>query len=135
MYSCGATNSTTEEFSSDRCHRSKLFCAVASQSKACGTSLVKLHMLHRQRCPLSMKLANGLMYVLQRRHREMTWSGTTGIGSSTSCKDVYGWITSANGSFDFFKSECVVGTVFKVERMNLGGQLASGEGVTEDYNS
>ena len=39
-------------------------------------------------------------------------------------------MTSANGSFDFFNRECVVGTAFKVDRTYLGGQLASGEGVT-----
>jgi hypothetical protein len=58
-----------------------------------------------------------------------------GTGSSESCKLVYGWITSANGSFDFFKSECVVGTALRVDRTYFGGQLASGEGVTLDLNS
>jgi hypothetical protein len=39
-------------------------------------------------------------------------------------------MTRANGSFDFLSSECVVGTAFKVDRTYLGGQFASGEGVT-----
>jgi len=47
---------------------------------------------------------------------------------------VYGWITRAKGSLDFFKSEFVVGTALSVERTYLGGQLASGEGVTLDYD-
>lgn len=41
-------------------------------------------------------------------------------------------MTRANGSFDFFKSECVVGTALSVDRTYLGGQLASGDGVTLD---
>lgn len=40
---------------------------------------------------------------------------------------------SANGSFDFFKSELVVGTAFRVERTYLAGQFESGDGVTLDY--
>lgn len=43
-------------------------------------------------------------------------------------------MTRANGSFDFFRSELVVGTAFNVDRTYLGGQLASGEGVTLAYN-
>jgi hypothetical protein len=43
---------------------------------------------------------------------------------------VYGEITSAKGSRDFFSKLCVVGTVFRVERTNLGGQFANGDGVT-----
>ena len=39
-------------------------------------------------------------------------------------------MTSANGNLDFFKSECVVGTAFSVDRTYFGGQLASGDGVT-----
>jgi hypothetical protein len=42
-------------------------------------------------------------------------------------------MTSANGSFDFLRSEPVVGTALRVERTNFGGQLASGEGVTLDF--
>lgn len=56
-----------------------------------------------------------------------------GTGSSTSCSDVYGWITRANGSFDFLSKECVVGTALRVARTYFGGQFASGEGVTLDY--
>jgi hypothetical protein len=41
-------------------------------------------------------------------------------------------MTSAKGSFDFLRRECVVGTAFKVDRTNFGGQFASGEGVTLD---
>jgi hypothetical protein len=41
-------------------------------------------------------------------------------------------MTKAKGSFDFLRSECVVGTAFNVERTYFGGQLASGEGVTLD---
>jgi hypothetical protein len=43
-------------------------------------------------------------------------------------------MTRANGSFDFFNNECVVGIAFSVERTYLGGQLLSGEGVTLDYS-
>lgn len=39
-------------------------------------------------------------------------------------------MTSAKGSLDFFKRECVVGIAFNVDRTYLGGQLAYGEGVT-----
>lgn len=42
-------------------------------------------------------------------------------------------MTRAKGSFDFFNSELVVGTALSVERTYLGGQLASGEGVTLDW--
>ena len=42
-------------------------------------------------------------------------------------------MTSAKGSFDFLRSECVVGTALRVERTYFGGQLASGEGVTLDF--
>ena len=73
------------------------------------------------------------MYDLHLRQREITWSWTIGTGSSESCNEVYGWITSANGSFDFFKSECVVGTALRVERTYFGGQLADGERVTLDF--
>lgn len=45
----------------------------------------------------------------------------------------YGWITRANGSFDFLSRECVVGTALRVDRMYLGGQLAVGDWVTLDY--
>lgn len=40
----------------------------------------------------------------------------------------------ANGSFDFLRREWVVGTALSVDRTYLGGQFASGEGVTLDYN-
>ena len=39
-------------------------------------------------------------------------------------------MTRANGSFDFFSKEFVVGMAFSVDRTYLAGQLASGEGVT-----
>jgi len=39
---------------------------------------------------------------------------------------------SAKGSFDFLRSEFVVGIAFSVDLTYLGGQLASGEGVTLD---
>ena len=39
-------------------------------------------------------------------------------------------MTRAKGSRDFLSNECVVGTAFNVERTYLGGQLASGDGVT-----
>lgn len=39
-------------------------------------------------------------------------------------------MTSANGSFDFLRRECVVGIALSVERTYLGGQLAVGDGVT-----
>lgn len=45
---------------------------------------------------------------------------------------MYGWITSANGSLDFFKSEFVVGTAFSVDRTYLEEQFASGDEVTLD---
>lgn len=45
------------------------------------------------------------MYDLQRLQREMTWSWTTGTGSSRSWSEEYGWMTSAKGSFDFFRRE------------------------------
>jgi hypothetical protein len=41
-------------------------------------------------------------------------------------------MTRANGSFDFLRSECVVGMAFRVERTYFGGQFASGDGVTLD---
>jgi hypothetical protein len=44
-------------------------------------------------------------------------------------------MTSAKGSFDFLRSECVVGTALRVERTYFGGQLASGEGVTLDFGT
>lgn len=40
---------------------------------------------------------------------------------------------SANGSFDFLRRECVVGTAFRVDRTYLAEQFASGDGVTLDY--
>lgn len=42
-------------------------------------------------------------------------------------------MTRANGSFDFFNSEWVVGIAFSVDRTYLGGQFESGEEVTLDY--
>jgi len=42
---------------------------------------------------------------------------------------------SAKGSLLFFSSEAVVGMAFSVDRTYLGGQLACGEGVTEDYKN
>ena len=39
-------------------------------------------------------------------------------------------MTRANGNFDFFSKECVVGIAFSVDLTYLGGQLAVGEGVT-----
>lgn len=42
-------------------------------------------------------------------------------------------MTRAKGSFDFLSRECVVGTALRVDRMNLGGQLASSEGVQLDF--
>lgn len=38
-------------------------------------------------------------------------------------------MTSAKGSFDFLRRECVVGKALSVDRMYFGGQLASSEGV------
>jgi hypothetical protein len=55
-----------------------------------------------------------------------------GTGSSISWSEVYGWMTRANGSFDFLRRECVVGIALRVERTYFGGQFASGEGVTLD---
>jgi len=43
-------------------------------------------------------------------------------------------MTSANGSFDFFRSEFVVGTALRVERTYFEEQLESGEGVTLDFD-
>jgi hypothetical protein len=37
---------------------------------------------------------------------------------------------SASGSFDFLSRLCVVGMALSVDRTYLGGQLASGDGVT-----
>ena len=42
---------------------------------------------------------------------------------------------SAKGSLLFFRSEAVVGMALSVERTYFGGQLACGDGVTEDYRS
>jgi len=44
-------------------------------------------------------------------------------------------MTRAKGSFDFFKSELVVGTALSVERTYFAEQFESGEGVTLDYGS
>jgi hypothetical protein len=55
-----------------------------------------------------------------------------GTGSSTSWRDVYGWMISANGNLDFLTRECVVGTALSVERTYFAGQFASAEGVTLD---
>jgi hypothetical protein len=41
-------------------------------------------------------------------------------------------MTRANGSFDFLRRECVVGTALRVDRTYFGGQFASREGVTLD---
>jgi hypothetical protein len=41
-------------------------------------------------------------------------------------------MTRANGSFDFLRSEWVVGTALSVDRTYFGGQLAVGDGVTLD---
>ena len=73
------------------------------------------------------------MYDLQRRHLEITVSETSGTGAVASWRDVYGWMMSANGSRDFLRSEPLVGTAFIVERMNIGGQLAVSDGVTDDF--
>ncbi len=62
----------------------------------------------------------------------MTWSWTMGTVSSKSCKAPYGWMTKANGSLDFLRRECEVGTALSVDRIYLGGQFASGEAVTLD---
>ncbi len=59
----------------------------------------------------------------------MIWSCTRGIGSSASCNDVYGWMTSAKGRRDFLSRAWVVGTALSVDRTNLGGQLAYGDAV------
>ncbi len=72
------------------------------------------------------------MYDLHLLHLEITWSVTMGIGSSTSWSAPYGWITSANGSRDFFSRELDVGTALRVDRMYFGGQFASGDEVTLD---
>lgn len=50
-----------------------------------------------------------------------------------SWSEEYGWMTRANGSFDFLRREWVVGTAFRVDRTYLGGQFASSEGVQLDY--
>lgn len=60
----------------------------------------------------------------------MTWSVTMGTGSSSSCRELYGWMMRANGSLDFLSSELDCGTALSVDRMNFGGQFASGEDVT-----
>ena len=73
------------------------------------------------------------MYDRHRLHLAMTWSGTTGTGSSISWSELYGCIIKANGNLDFFSKECCVGTALRVERTYLGGQLACGEGVTLDF--
>ena len=39
-------------------------------------------------------------------------------------------MTRAKGNFDFFSSECVVGTALSVDRTYFGGQFACGDGVT-----
>jgi hypothetical protein len=44
-------------------------------------------------------------------------------------------MTSAKGNLDFFRREVVVGTAFTVDLTYLGGQLASGDGVTLDYGT
>lgn len=54
------------------------------------------------------------------------------MGSSTSCKELYGWITRANGSLDFLSKEYDVGTTLSVERTYFGEQLAFVDGVTLD---
>ena len=38
-------------------------------------------------------------------------------------------MTSAKGSFDFLRRECVVGTAFRVDRMYFAGQLEAEDGV------
>ena len=81
MYSVGATNSTTDSFSSLRFHRSAGMFLTWSQSKSCGTSFERLHMQHFHRCPPSINVTNGLMYVRHRRHLAITVSDTTGTGS------------------------------------------------------
>lgn len=43
-------------------------------------------------------------------------------------------MTRAKGSFDFLRRECVVGTALRVDRIYLGGQLASSEGVQLDFS-
>ena len=42
-------------------------------------------------------------------------------------------MTRANGSLDFLSSELVEGMALSVERTYLGGQFASGESVTLDW--
>ena len=41
-------------------------------------------------------------------------------------------MTRAKGSFDFLRRPFVVGIALRVDRTYLGGQLASGDGVTLD---
>lgn len=43
-------------------------------------------------------------------------------------------MTRAKGNFDFLSSECVVGIAFRVDRTYFGGQFASDDGVTLDFN-
>lgn len=42
-------------------------------------------------------------------------------------------MTRANGSFDFLRRECVVGTAFNVDRTYLEGQFEVSDPVTLDY--
>lgn len=65
----------------------------------------------------------------------MTWSYWTGTSSSESCSVAYGWMIKAKGSLLFFSRDEVVGMAFKVDRTYFGGQLACGEGVTDDYRN
>ena len=72
------------------------------------------------------------MYVRHLLHRAMTWSYCTGTSSSLSWRVAYGWIMSAKGSLLFFSRLDVVGIALSVDLTYLGGQLACGDGVTED---
>ena len=84
------------------------------------------------------------MYVLHRRQRAMTVSATTGTSAckvevtsvwrilkvqakstltSPGFKERYGVMTSARGSFDFCRSELVVGIALIVERWYDGSEL------------
>lgn len=73
------------------------------------------------------------MYARQRLQRLMTWSWTTGTGSSESCRLAYGLIISANGNLLFLRSEWLVGMVFNVHRKYLLDSLAISEGVAAAF--
>lgn len=91
----------------------------------CLPSVVALQNRHWNLRPESMNCINGLMYALQRMQRTGPNSPKSTIGGGYSWSNVRarGLITRPKGTAVCFIISDVVGTLYMVERMNLGPAL------------